>query len=54
MKKQYPLAQYLFETKMPYAQGRIIYCVEQYVLPGNGPKLIDEALDIVSTLKGLE
>jgi hypothetical protein len=28
--------------------------VEQYVLPGNGPKLIDEALDIVSTLKGLE
>ena len=54
MKKQYPLAQFLFETRMPYAQGRIIYCVEQYVLPGNGPKLIDEALDIVSTLKGLE
>jgi len=54
MKKQYPLHQFLFETRMPYAQGRIIYCVEQYVYPSQGPKLIDEALDIVSTLKGLE
>ena len=54
MKKQYPLAQFLFETRMPYAQGRIIYCVEQYVLPGKGPKLIDEALDIVEALKRLE
>ena len=53
MKQQYPLAQFLFETRMPYAQGRIIHCVEQYVMPGNGQKLIDEALDIVSTLKGL-
>lgn len=54
MKKQYPLHQFLFETRMPYAQGRIIYCVEQYVYPSQGPKLIDEALDIVATLKGLE
>ena len=51
MKKKYPLSQYLFETKLPYAQGRIIYCVTQYVYPGQGPKLIDEALDIVEALK---
>ena len=54
MKKKYPLSQYLFETKMPYAQGRIIYCVEKYIYPDHGPKLIDEALDIVKALKGLE
>lgn len=54
MKKQYPLHQFLFETRMPYAQGRIIYCVEQYVYPSQGPKLIDEALDLVAALRGLE
>lgn len=54
MKKKYPLFQYLFETKMPYAQGRIICCVEQYVYPDQGPKLIDEALDIVEALKHRE
>lgn len=54
MKKQYPLHQFLFETRMPYAQGRIIYCVEQYVYPSQGPKLIDEALDIVAALKGMD
>lgn len=53
MKKQYPLHQFLFETRMPYAQGRIIYCVEQYIYPSQGPKLIDEALDIVAALKGM-
>ena len=54
MKKKYPLSQYLFETKMPYAQGRIIYCVEKYIYPDQGPKLIDEALDIVEALKHLK
>lgn len=54
MKKQYTLFQYLFETRMPYAQGRIIYCVDQYICPEQGPKLIDEALDIVKALKHLE
>lgn len=54
MKKQYPLFQYLFETRMPYAQGRIICCVEQYVYPDQGLKLIDEALDIVEALKHMK
>lgn len=54
MKKPYPLHQFLFETRMPYAQGRIIYCVEQYAHPSQGPKLIEEALDIVAALRGLE
>lgn len=54
MKKKYPLSQYLFETKMPYAQGRIIYCVEKYIYPDQGPKLIEEALDIVEALKHLK
>ena len=54
MNPQYCLFQYLFETKMPYAQGRIICFVEQYVYPDQGPKLIDEALDIVEALKHLE
>lgn len=54
MKKKYPLSQYLFETKLPYAQGRIIYCVEKYIYPDHGPKLIDEALDIVEALKHLK
>lgn len=54
MKKQYPLHQFLFDTGIPYAQGRIIYCVQNYVQPAYGPGLIDEALDIVDTLKQLE
>lgn len=49
--KQYPLDQFLFDTRIPYAQGRIIYCVEQYVMPDKGEALIDEALAITNMLK---
>lgn len=55
---QYTLAQFMADTRIPYLQGRIIFCVQYYApcVSGLEPvrEYIDEALDIVNTLKHLD